>query len=136
MTISSDVPFVVMKAVEWLKVEDICEDLADLPGVNLPEFWPYVLRDNYASDWWNRPGVEPGLFNTWDRAYIEDLENYKAEVSRLPADSADSNPFYIPVSSDGTRGRGIDVVDQNSADFENRAATHGPWRQRTIDETY
>lgn len=81
MTISSDVPYVVMAAVEWLKPEDLCDDLADLRDVNLPEFWPYLLMEKYASDWWTTPGSAPGVFNPWDRDYIEDLNKYKAGVS-------------------------------------------------------
>lgn len=80
MTISSDVPYVVVKAVEWLKVEDICEPLADIPGVTMPEFWPYLLMENYNNDWWNWPGAERTYIHTWDRQYIEELNKYKAEV--------------------------------------------------------
>lgn len=80
MTISSDVPYVVMKAVDWLKVEDICEALEDMHGVTMPEFWPYLLMKKYNNDWWNWPGSEPQYIHTWDKEYVEELNVYKAEV--------------------------------------------------------
>lgn len=82
MAISSDVPHVVTVAVQWLKVEDICEPLPDLEEVTMPRFWPWLLKESYTSDWWNWPGCEPNFINTWDQEYLRDMTEYKAEVSR------------------------------------------------------
>lgn len=82
MAISSDVPHVVTVAVQWLKVEDICEHLHDLNEVTLPCFWPWLLKESYASDWWNWPGCDPNFINTWDQEYLKDMTDYKAEVSQ------------------------------------------------------
>lgn len=83
MAISSDVPHVVTVAVQWLKVEDICEQLLDLEEVTIPRFWPWLLKESYVADWWNWPGCEPDFINTWDQEYLKDLGEYKAEVSKV-----------------------------------------------------
>lgn len=80
MTVSSDVPQILRVAVEWLKVEDLCEYLPDLDDARAPHLWPHVLLQNYAGDWWRYPGGDPTFLNSWDQAYHEDLDRFKRQV--------------------------------------------------------
>lgn len=81
MDLSSYVPYAVTCAVRWLKVEDICEPLTDIEAVTIPRFWPWLLKERYASDWWNWPGCDPMFINSWDQEYLKDLTEFKKAVS-------------------------------------------------------
>lgn len=80
MTLSADVPYVLRAAVDWLKVEDICEYLPDLNSVSAPQLWPGRLMDKYACAWWEAPGADPVYINTWDPVYYQDLDIFKQQV--------------------------------------------------------
>lgn len=79
MTIASDVPLLLRSAVEWLKVEDLCDHLSDFGPLERLQ-WKGLLMDTYSCQWWDNPGSEPAFINSWDAEYTEDLRKYKTLV--------------------------------------------------------
>lgn len=81
MAISSNVPQLVRHAVDWLKVEEICEYLPDLPAFGSRKLWPYRQMNVYTNQWWAKPGDEVTICLTpFAEDYLRDLAKYKEEV--------------------------------------------------------